>query len=133
MILADVIDQLEARLKTITGLRVYPWGTSKITPVGCVLTMPERISVRSVGGRGSRIEGLAVVVAVGRTTARTAPRTLSPYVSTEGAQSIKYVLETGTYTAFDAVEVDTIEINEMTLAGVDYLGAMINTNIVGKD
>jgi hypothetical protein len=133
MILANVIDDLETRLKTIPGLRVYPWGTQKITPPGCVLTMPERITVRSVAGRGSRIEGLAVVVAVGRTTSRTAPRLLSPFVSTEGTQSIKYVLESGTYTAFDVVEVDTIEINELSLAGVDYLGAMINTNIVGKD
>lgn len=133
MILANVVAELEARLKTIAGLRVYPWGTENLTPPGCVITMPRRITVRSVAGRGSRIEDLSVVVAVGRASARTAPKDLSPFVSTEGAQSIKYVLETGTYTAFDVVEVTSIELDFLTLAGTDYLGAMINTNVTGRD
>lgn len=124
MILIDVMDALETRLKTITGLRVYGWAAAVLTPPGAILTAPERIVPRGAGRALDRIEGISAIVAVSKATERTALRTLSPYASSSGTKSITAVLEGGTYAAFDTVEVKEITIDAIEHAGVPFLGAI---------
>ncbi len=131
MNLIAVFDALEARLKTITGLRVYPWATAQITPPGSVLTMPDRIVVRGAGRGLDRIEGLTVITAVGRASDRGAVRTLSPYVSSSGAKSIGAALESGTYTDIDVVEVKEITFDFIEWAGKPFLAAAHELTITG--
>lgn len=132
MILVDVMDEIETTLKTITGLRVYPWASAKISPPGAIITLPDEIAVRADGRGLDVMRHLAVVVMVGRTTDRTAVRQLSPFVSSSGAKSLPLVLETHTPVAYDVLEVENIEIDFIEHSGVPYLGAMININVTGK-
>ena len=46
-------------------------------------------------------------------------------------QSVKAVLEAGTYTAFDSLRVTDCEFEVITVAGVQYLAARFNVDIIG--
>lgn len=131
MDLGAVSSGIESRLKSISGLRVYGWTGAKPNPPCALVGAPERVVVRG-GSRGvDRIEGWPIIMVAGRPNDRNTLSTLSPYVSIPGPQSITAVLESGTYVAFDSIEIKTIEIQVAELAGVEYLTGLFSATITG--
>jgi hypothetical protein len=53
-------------------------------------------------------------------------------VDGSGASSVKAVLESGTYTAFEAVRVTGGEFDTVTIGGTDYLAVAFDLDIVGR-
>lgn len=130
MNLVDVRREVAERLDTIAGLRCHATMPLKVTPPAA-WTAPESITFDATYGRGSDEMGLSVVVVIGRASERSAHDDLAAYCDGSGARSVKAVLESGTYTAFDLVRVVAAEFDVVTIAQVDYLAALFDLAIAG--
>lgn len=132
MNLADCMDQIATQVDTITGLRVYAWPVPSVTPPAAVMTYPGSYEFDSTYGRGMDRLSLLMAVVVGRADQRTARDRLGAYVNGSGAESIKAVVEAGTYTAFHTVRVVGVDFGEVTIAATAYLGATFELDIAGQ-
>jgi len=130
MNLESVCDAIEARLATITGLRVSD-GQATGTPPFAVLYWPEEVRFDETYGRGTDSITMPLAVAVGRPTDRTARSRLSDFVDGSGTSSIKAIIESGTYTAFDSIRVASVEFVMLTEKGIDYAAALFSLEIYG--
>lgn len=128
---ASVMDAVAARLDTIAGLRVSACPPGTITPPGAVVGYPTSIDYDETYGRGFDALALPVVVVIGRASDRAAVTQFGAYTAGSGATSIKAVLESGTYTAFDSIRVTKAESDVYTLAGTDYIAAIFDCVIMG--
>ena len=132
MNLADVMDEIAERLKVIDGLRTFGWPPGTIVPPAAIVYFPDEYTYDETYGRGMDRMTLPVTVAVSKADLRSARDRLAQYVDGSGDSSFKAVLESGTYTAFDAVRVMGAEIGEATIGGTEYYGATFDLDIVGS-
>jgi hypothetical protein len=131
MNLADVMQQLSDRADTIADLHCFPYPPDKITPPTFEVGLPEAINFDEEYDEGSDSMTFPASVWVGRKQDRSSVVNLAPYVATSGAKSIKAVLESGTYTAFETIQVQTVEFVIAPIASVEYLGAQFTIEITG--
>jgi hypothetical protein len=136
----DVSDQIAARLKTITGLRVHQDDPGSIDPPCVAIALPEDVQFDQTYGRGSdRIAwSFALMVArVDQDKARLTRR-LAPYLAGAGPQSIKQVIESDDgnlydrYTAFHTVRLVRAEIAILQYGSIDYQGVIFEADIFGQ-
>jgi len=132
MNLADVMQAVADRLDTITGLRCFGYPADKITPPAAVVTYPESYDYDSTYNRGMDRMELPVVVLVGKTSDRATRANLARYADGSGAASVKAIVESGTYTAFDTVRVVRVVFDVVTIAGSAYLAATFTLDITGS-
>jgi hypothetical protein len=132
MNLAAVMQAVADRLDTIAGLRCFAYPEAALTPPGAVVLYPERIAFDGAYQRGQDRATLPVLVVVGKVSDRSARDQIGVYCDGSGAASVKQVLESGTYTAFDVVTVTAVDFDVVTLASTDYLAANFTLDIVGK-
>ena len=132
MNLADVMDQVGERADTIAGLRVFRYPPPKLTPPGAWVDYPDTVEFDQTYGRGLDRMTLPFVVVVGKVSDRAAQNQLGAYCDGDGEKSIKAVLESGSYTAFDELHVRKIEFDPMTVAANVYMGALFTLDISGK-
>jgi len=132
MNLAAVMDAVAARLQTVSGLRVFAYPPGSLTPPGAVVSYPETYVFDETYGRGMDRLKLPVVVVVGKVSDRAARDQLGAFCDGSGASSVKAVLESGTYTAFHTVRVESIEFDVVTIAAVDYMAALFDLDIAGS-
>lgn len=132
MNLGDVMDEISTRLDTIAGLRCFAWPNPSVAPPAAVVLYPEEYIFDATYGRGLDRLSLPVVVVVGKVSERSTRDALAAYVNGSGASSVKAVLESGTYTAFDFVRVAAVDFGERTIAGTPYQGAQFTLDIAGS-
>jgi hypothetical protein len=130
--LADVMDQVADRLDTISGLRTFAYPADSVVPPVAVVGYPEQIVFDATYGRGSDQISLPVWVLVGKVSARSTRDLIAPYAAGSGPSSVKEVLESGDYTAFDSLQVTVVEFDVLKVAGGDFLAAGFNLDIAGK-
>lgn len=131
MNLDTVMDAIANQLGTITGLRAHAYPPDMIEPPAAVVTWPD-ITFDGTYGRGMDRLELPVVVAVGKPYDRATRALMAPYVAGSGAKSIKAVVESGTYTAFDTVRVSTATFDVISIGGVEFLAATFTLDIAGR-
>jgi hypothetical protein len=132
MDLDAVMDQIASRVDTIAGLRAFAFVPDKITPPSAVVAFPERVRFDETYKRGYDRVSLPIFVLVGRLTDRSARELLIAYCAGSGAKSIKAVVESGTYTAFDDLRVEGIDFNTYQAAGTEFVGAKFMLDIAGE-
>lgn len=131
MDLSDVMDAVANRLDTIAGLRVVAYPDGQVNPPCAVVAMPSDISFDATYARGSDRLTLPVVVLVSGTVPRMARDAMAAYCDGSGSSSIKAVVESGSYTAFDSVRVTGIQFDAYTYGGVEYPAAIFDLDIYG--
>ena len=132
MDLALVMDELAARLATIEGLRVHAQPIGSVTPPAAVVVYPEEVTFDATYGRGMDRMRLPIVVVVGRPYDRSTRDALAGYCAGSGAQSVKAVIESGAYLAFDAVRVENIDFDVVPIGAIDYMAALFTLDIGGQ-
>lgn len=130
MDLAETMDAIATRLKTIDGLRVSAWPADQVNAPAAVVTYPETYTFDAAYGRGMDRQDPQVVVLVGNVFKKTTRDLISAYARGTGAKSIKAVLESGTYDF--AIRVADIRFDTYTIAGVEYLAAAFTLDIAGQ-
>jgi hypothetical protein len=132
MDLGNVMQAVADRLGTIAGLRVYAYPPDVVQPPAAIVTYPGTLTFDETYGRGmDRIEDLGVVLLVGKVSDRASRDLITKWVKGSGAFSVKAVLESGTYTAFDTIRVVKAEFDIITVAGVEHLAATLTLDIAG--
>lgn len=131
MNLADVMDQVAAQLDTITDLRCYAYPPDVVYPPAAIVSYPDAYTFDETYGRGMDRLSLPVVLVVGKVSDRAARDELGAYADGSGSQSVKAVVEAGTYTAFDSVRVESVDFDVVTIAATDYMAALFSLDIVG--
>lgn len=129
MNLADVLDDLEAALTGIDGLRVHNYWADSVTPPVAVLGWPVSGNYDETMARGLDRMSVPVTVAVSRADARAARAAVAEYVT--GEKSVKDALEGYSSSVWDALHVSAWEIDVVTIGGVDYLAALFTISIHG--
>lgn len=133
MDLGEVMQAVADRIDTIANLRVYAYPPDDVQPPAAVVTYPGTLTYDATYGRGmDRIPDLTVVVLVGNVSDRASRDQITKWAKGSGANSIKTVVESGTYTAFDTVRVTEVTFDILTIAGVDHLAATFTLDIAGQ-
>lgn len=131
MDLVAVYAEIEAKLRTITGLRVVKMGEKPQIPAAMIL-LPDSI-VRPTYRGSSVIKDAVVLMIVGKAVARQAQKDVFAYASSSGAKSISAVLDPAPWTSCTDVTITEITFDTVTIAGaVDvYLAALFHLDITG--
>lgn len=132
MNVADVMDELGGALEAIDGLRVFPYWADRITPPAAIVGWPDPIDYDMTMMRGGDDLTVPVYVVVGKVDARTSRNLLAVYLDGSGDKSVKAALDGGTYTTCDSVTVKSATVDQLSIAAVDYLGAVFSVDIFGK-
>jgi hypothetical protein len=132
MNLGNVMQAIADRIDTIADLRVYAYPPDTVNPPAAVVTYPDTYTYDETYGRGMDRMNLPVVVLVGKVSDRASRDKLSRYVDGSGAASIKTVVESGTYTAFDSCRVTQVEFDLIAIGAVEYLAATLTIDIAGE-
>jgi hypothetical protein len=126
------MEQLGQRLDTIDGLRAYDSPPGTVNAPAAIVGYPTTYTFDATYGRGMDTFSLPVIVVVGGVFARGTRERLGEYLAGAGAKSIKGVVESGLYSAFDVVRVASAEIETVMLGDVEYLAAIFNLDIAGE-
>lgn len=130
--IATVQDELGTALATVDGLRVFAYQPSAIEPPAAIVGWPGPLTFDTTMARGSDRMTIAVWVLVSTADTRAARNALASYLDGADTKSIKNAIDSGTYTAFDSVRVQEATVDSFTVAGVDYLGAAFQLDIIGS-
>lgn len=134
MNLANVMDQISTRLGTISTItgRCFAYPPPTVSPPAAIVSYPDTYTFDETYGRGMDRLSLPVVVVVGRPTERTTRDRLAGYCDGSGVSSVKAVLESGTYTAFHMVRVESVDFDVVSIGGIDYMAAAFTLDIAGS-
>lgn len=132
MNLANVMQEISDRLNTIASLRCFAYPPSAPTPPAGWVDYPDNIEFDATYGRGTDTMKLMVVLIVGRVSVRSVRDQVGKYADGSGDSSVKQVLESGTYTAFDTVNVTGVDFDYVTIAQTNYLSAVFHLDIAGE-
>lgn len=124
------MDELAVPLAAI-GLCAYPFSAESIEPPAAVIAWPEPITYDGTMARGMDSMMFPVWIVVGRVDARSARDTLAAYLDGSGPSSVKAALDGGTYTACDSVRVAQAHVESVSIAGIDYLAAILDVEVTG--
>jgi len=92
MTLQTVADGLEARLATVSGLRVFDH-VPDVFNTPCVFVLPSDIAYWGSFAGGNVEQSWTATVVVGRTSDRASQRSLNAYMGYDGATSIRAAIE----------------------------------------
>lgn len=87
-----VMQELSGRAGTIDGLRAYHWPADDLQ-VPCLAVDYPQIAFDATTARGSDRYTVPMYLLVSRTSDRTGPKRLAPFLRGAGSKSIKAVLE----------------------------------------
>lgn len=132
MNLGDVMDELSTALGTIEGLRPFPYSVRSITPPAAVVGWPDPYTYDTTMRRGLDRTTFPIYVVVGNVDARTSRDAISRYADGSGEASVKAVLEAAEFTACDSVRVQSCEFGTITVAGVEFLCATFQVDVIGE-
>lgn len=131
-VMQQIADRLESEISDFQKVHGFPPDRVGGTPTG-IVTYPETYNFDATYGRGSdRISELPVVVLVGKVDDRGSRDLVGKFCDGSGPASVKQVLQTGVYTAFDTIRVQTCDFDIVTISGTEYLAATFACDITGK-
>lgn len=132
MIIDDVAEELVARLRTISGLRVYKGAPGSVSTPAGVVFLPGQTTFTTTYQRGMDHIAWPVLILAGKVDDSTVVQRLGAYLDGSGPKSIVQVLESGVYTSCDVVSVATGDTDPETWGDASYAGAMFTVNIYGR-
>lgn len=132
MNIGNIMDQLGTALSSISGLRVSPYHVDRISPPAAIVGWPDPITYDATLGRGSDTLMLPVFVLVGTIDQRTSRNLLATYLDGSGIKSVKAAIDNHTFTACHFARVSSARVEAMSVAGVDYLGAVFDVELTGS-
>lgn len=129
--LTAIIDGLEARLATISGLRTYDYPADTVSPPAAIVSLPETVAYDRVLARGADTWNLRVLVVVAKSTDRAWRTKMAQYLDGAGASSVKAAIE-GDRTlggAANTTRVAAATPGVFTIGGVDCWGATFDVEV----
>lgn len=133
MIVADVMDEVGVRLDEIEGLMVLPFAATQVGTVpAALISLPPNGTYDQTYGRGMDMFRLDVFVLVSKNVDVAARDALSPFISGDGASSIRRLLGSGRWKTCDRVQTVSFTSARIKLADVNYLAAVFENDVYGR-
>lgn len=132
MIIGDVMDEVGAQLDTISGIDVLDYEADSINPPCAIVSLPSEINYLSTYRRGMDKLILEITICVSMVDDRIRRDEITPFADGSGPQSIKEVLESGTYTAFDTIAVRKGSFLVVSIEDIDYYAGVFQVDIAGQ-
>jgi hypothetical protein len=126
------MDQVGDRLDVIDGLRVFRYPPPVVTGDAAIVSYPDEYTFDATYGRGMDTMTLPLVLVVPRPTERTTRDRLAGYCDGSGSKSVKELLESGDYAAFDSLRVAGITFDVVSIGGTDFAAALFDLNLAGS-
>jgi hypothetical protein len=132
MRLADVMDEVAAVLKGITGLNVIPHPPATLKPPAGYVSYPRQVSYQQTYAQGeTTYEDFPFVLVTSKVTDMTARDAVAGWASDDGAQSLIARMEAHAWVSCDDFTVTSCEFDVEKIAGVDYLAALFKATVTG--
>ncbi len=127
-----VMDGLGVRLTAVTGLRVYDYPSDNAAVPAAIVGLPSDGEYDYTKARGSDRVVVPVTLLIGKVSDRASRDKLSDYVAGAGSKSVKAAIESDRTLAgaVSSVAVRFPSIDIITLAGIDYLGAVFDVEVI---
>lgn len=129
---AGVMDEVAARLESVTGLRVFAWPPGTVTPPAAIVGYPTEFTFDETYGRGMDTVALPVIVVLGRPTDRSTRDAIAEFTAGGGPRAVRQVLGAGPWSAFHTCRVAGGEYDVYTVGATDYLAAIFDLRITGQ-
>lgn len=129
---AGVMDALASALDGLDGLtgRTYAYPAPGVVPPAAFVGWPDEIDYDAAMGRGAWSLTVPVLVAVGKSDLRSARDAITAYLAGSGPSSIREALD-GPTVAYDSARVTRGHIEPISIAGIEYLAAILDVEITG--
>ena len=132
MILEDIMDQIGQRLDSIDGLRTAAYEADDVQVPAAIVSLPPNITYSETYNRGMDSITLIVTILVSLANARIRRDQIAVYADGVGPKSVKAVLESGSYTAFDTIFISTAQFMVVDIAKLSYLSVVFTANVTGR-
>lgn len=128
-----LMDEMADVLREFSGLSVFARPVATLVPPAGVVAYPERITYDATYGNGlTRVTGLPVILVAGGKVGDVGTRDLiSGWAEGSGSRSIKGHCEGRAWTSVADLTVTDVEIDVVSIAGVDYLAALFSADAIG--
>jgi hypothetical protein len=132
MDIGRVMDEVGRALGSVVGLRerVFAYPAPNVVPPAAFVGWPDDIDYTATMGRAVTLT-LPVLVVVGKADIRSARDTITAYLSSSGPGSVPAALDGGSYVACDSVRVMKAHVDPVSIAGIEYLAALLDVEITG--
>jgi hypothetical protein len=131
--LADVMDEVAARLAAVDGLRPFAYPIRDPHPPSAIVAWPEQLDYDSTYVRGMDRITVPLVVVVGAPEERASRDRLADYCNGSGPRSVKAAVENpGAGAAFDSVVVTGAVFDVYTYPAGPLLTAIFSLDIAGQ-
>ena len=128
------MEQIAARLDTMTGMRRFEEGESPEIPC-CIVSYPEEVDPHGTYNRGVSTMKLQVMMLTGLAHERQARQVAKLYVN-DTATGVVSVLENGVaagaYTAFDEITVLKYGFDAVQIQDIDYMAVLLDLDVAGR-
>lgn len=128
-----VSTELADRLRTISGINVLKFDARRVSPPCASIGLPVQVDYDVTLGRGFDAITMEIFIFIGNANQEAAHNEVANYIGGgTGPKAIKYVLESGDYTSFDAVQVKTAKPYEVTVGEANYIGINFEVVVTGR-
>ena len=134
MNVSDVMDELAGALASIPALaeRTFAYPAPGVVPPAAMVGWPDQIDYDVTMARGAWSATFPVLIAVGKADVRSARDAIGAYVSSTGASSVRAALDAGLHSAYDSARVTSARVEPVSIAGVEYLAALLDVEVTGQ-
>ena len=113
--------------------RTYPYPAPNVIPPAAFVGWPDQINYDLGMSLGGWSLNIPLLVAVGRADLQSARDAVGAYLASEGASSVRAALSGGPYGAFDTALVTAARIEPISIAGTEYLAAIFDVAVTGRN
>jgi hypothetical protein len=132
MDVAAVMDQVGGALDGVGDLRVFAYPAPNVVPPAAFVGWPDEIDYSATMGRGAVTLTLPVLIVVGKADVRSARDAIAVYLDSTGPSSAVAAIEGGIYSACDSVRVTGARVEPVSVAGIEYLAALLDVAVTGQ-
>jgi hypothetical protein len=134
--LAAIMDELARDLGSVEGLqeRVFAYPPNALIPPAAVVGWPDEIDYDAAFARGAWSVKFPLLIVVGRSDVRSARDAISAYLAGSGPSSVRTALDGGAaHSAYDSARVIPAHVGPATIAGIEYLAAVLDVAVTGRN
>lgn len=133
MRLSVVMDALGAALDQLDGLKGFPYPSPAVTPPAALVGWPYDIDDTGTMARGMWQATFPVLIVVGKSDLKSARDAMSEYLDSSSPASVHAALTRGRGRGYDAAVVGPDgRVEPISIAGVEYLGAVLDVRVTGQ-
>lgn len=128
------MDALAERLASIDDLRgrTFAYPPSALVPPAAVVGWPDEINYDLAMARGGWLATFPMLVVVAKSDMRSARDTIATYLDGVGPSSVRAALDGGVHVAYDSALVMKAHVEPVSIAGIEYLAAILDVAVTGR-